>query len=118
MSTRFRASIAGCEVGMIGAGCRSGLRRRMRIIPVGCRMLIAVGGSRDLMRVDAGCLTVSDCEDLEVDTVVAAAADAADAAVPAAVPAVVAAVDAVVPAVVPAAVLRPSFAAWLDAPGL
>ena len=58
---------------MFGAGYLSDLRRMMRIILAGYRKLIAVGGSTDLMRVDAGYLTLFGCEDHEVDIVVAAA---------------------------------------------
>ena len=58
---------------MSGAGYLWGLHTRMRIILVGYRRLIAVGGNRDLLRGDAGCLMVSDYEDPEVDIVVAAA---------------------------------------------
>ena len=58
---------------MVGAGCPWGLHRRMRIILAGCRTLIVVDGSRDLMMAGADYLTVSGCESPEVDTVVAAA---------------------------------------------
>lgn len=58
---------------MSAAGYLWGLRTRMRIILVDCRKLIAVGENRDLMRADAGCLTVSDYEGPEMDIVVAAA---------------------------------------------
>lgn len=57
---------------MIEVGCLWDLHRRMRTVLVGCRMLIAVDGSRDLMKVDAGYQTVSGCEHHEMDVVVAA----------------------------------------------
>ena len=38
VSTHSRALTVGGETGTLGAGCLLGLRRRMRIILVGCRM--------------------------------------------------------------------------------
>lgn len=73
MNTHSQASIVACEVGMSAAECPWGLHTRMRIVLVGCRTLIAVDESKDLMRAGAGCLTVSDCEGPEADIVVAAA---------------------------------------------
>ncbi len=61
MSTRSLASIAGYEVGMLAVGCLWGLRRRMKRVLVGYHMLIAVGGSTDLMTAAAGYLTVPGC---------------------------------------------------------
>ena len=70
-STRSQASIVAAHVvGMPGAGYLWDLHRMMRIILAGYRKLIAVGESTDLMTVDAGYLTLSDCEDHEVDIVV------------------------------------------------
>ena len=71
-STRSQASIVARVVGMSGAGYLWDLHRMMRIILAGYRKLIAVGESMDLMRVDAGYLTLFDCEDHEVDIVVVA----------------------------------------------
>ena len=73
MSTRSPALIAGYEVGMLGVGCLWGLRRRRKIVLAGYHTLIAVGGSTDLMTAGAGYLTVSGCEDREVDIVGVAA---------------------------------------------
>lgn len=70
MNTHFQASIVAYEVGMSAAEYLWGLHTRMRIVLVGCRTSIAVGESRDLMRAGAGYLTVSGCEDPEVDIVV------------------------------------------------
>lgn len=74
MNTHSQPSIVAYEVGMSAAECLWGLHTRMRIVLVGCRTLIAVDESRDLMRAGAGCLTVTGCEDPELDIVVAAAA--------------------------------------------
>ena len=76
MNTRSQASVVGHELGMFGAECRWGLRRRMRITLAGCRTLIAVDGSRGLMMAGGECPTLSGCESPEVDTVAAAAAAA------------------------------------------
>ena len=75
MNTRSQASLVGDEVGMFGAECPWGLRTRMKIILAGCRTLIVVDASRDLMMAGAECLTVSGCESPERDTVAAAAAE-------------------------------------------
>ena len=60
---------------MFGAGCLWGLRRKMKIILVGCRTLIVVGGSKDLMRADVDWPTLSECEDREMDIVAVAAGE-------------------------------------------
>ena len=73
-STRFRASTVAREVGRSEVGYRWGSRRKMRIILAGYRTLIAVGGSRGLMRVDVGYLTVSCCEGHEVSIAAVAVA--------------------------------------------
>ena len=73
MSTRSRASIVVCEVGMIGAGCLWGLRRKRRRVLADCRRLIVGGGNRNLMRLGPGYRMVFGCEDRESDVVVAAA---------------------------------------------
>ena len=80
VNTRSRASLVGDEVGMSAVECRWGLRRRMRIILAGCRTWIVVDGSRDPMMAAAECLTVSGCENPELDTVVVVAVAAAAAA--------------------------------------
>ena len=74
---------------MPGAGYPWDLRKTMRITLAGYRKLIVVGESTGLMRVDAGYLTLFDCEDHEVGiaavvvvVVAAAAAAAAEMAVP------------------------------------
>ena len=76
VNTRSQASLVGDEVDTFGAECRWGLRRRMRIVLVGCRTLIVVDGNRDLMMAGAECLTLSGCESPELDTVVVVAAAA------------------------------------------
>lgn len=73
VSTRFRASIVGYEVGMIGAGCLWGLRRKMRKALADCHRLIVGGGNRGLRRAGPGYRMVFDCEDPELDIVLAAA---------------------------------------------
>lgn len=73
MSTRSRPLIVVCELGMIGAECLWGLRRKMRRVLADCRTWIVGGGNRNLMGAGPGYQMLFGYEDCELDIVLAAA---------------------------------------------